>query len=176
MSRAVPMCYNSIRDKMVEVRQEYCRAHHLTGNYRTASDTWIQVSTNRNASPWRRLYWRHDDQKMKSQWCARTFGGVTREVSSYIMMHMHLRSCSSQSGGVLCSIPAVPQLNLLLGFIQSNNIMYICFSLISFCIWKFYRQRIGVTKGSLIDFSISSVSYYVKLLLNPFQLCSYLTG
>ena len=33
MSRAVPMCYNSIRDKMVEVRQEYCRAHHLTGNY-----------------------------------------------------------------------------------------------------------------------------------------------
>ena len=46
MSRAVPMYYNSIRDKMVEVRQEYCRAHHLTGNYRTASDTWIQVSTN----------------------------------------------------------------------------------------------------------------------------------
>ena len=73
----------------VEVRQEYCRAHHLTGNYRTASDTWIQVSTNRNASPWRRLHWRHDDRKMTSQWCARTFGGVTREVSSYIMMHMH---------------------------------------------------------------------------------------
>ena len=89
MSRAVPMCYNSIRDKMVAVRQEYCRAHHLTGNYRTASDTWIQVSTNRNASPWRRLHWRHDDRKMTSQWCARTFGGVTREVSSYIMMHMH---------------------------------------------------------------------------------------
>ena len=74
---------------LVEVRQEYCRAHHLTGNYRTASDTWIQVSTNRNASPWRRLHWRHDDRKMTSQWCARTFGGVTREVSSYIMMHMH---------------------------------------------------------------------------------------
>ena len=65
MSRAVPMCYNSIRDKMVEVRQEYCRAHHLTGNYRTASNTWIQVSTDRNASPWRRLHWRHDDRKWR---------------------------------------------------------------------------------------------------------------
>ena len=41
---------------LVEVRQEYCRAHHLSGNYRTASDTWNPVSTNRNASPWRRLH------------------------------------------------------------------------------------------------------------------------
>ena len=91
---------------LVEVRQEYCRAHHLSGNYRTASDTLIQVSTNRNASPWRHLHWRHDDRNMTSQWSARTFGGVTREVSSYIMMHMH-GTVSESPGNFLISWFAV---------------------------------------------------------------------